>query len=229
MGKATQNRMFLENSPIISTLISRFRLHAMHVDVSTINHKFDKRVPSFSFYFLASSQRKFQQRDRERDIEGEGEVIRYATVASDTLSDKEGFSRREEVSRSRLRRWEGRVARKKQRKEESSNSMERYVHSGKSQKAISLLDGLVCHDELQQLWQDELRACVYKKGEKLLGVCAVCLLLIYYAVSLLLRLSDKFEQMLSEDVKNGSTRSLIYKILQIFIRSSSHQNCIRYF
>lgn len=128
MGKATQNRMFLENSPIISTLISRFRLHAMYVDVSTINHKFDKRVPSFSFYFLASSQRKFQQRDRERDIEGEGEVIRYATVASDTLSDKEGFSRREEVSRSRLRRWEGRVARKKQRKEESSNSMERYLH-----------------------------------------------------------------------------------------------------
>lgn len=51
---------------------------------------------------------------------------------------------------------------------------------------------------------------MYKKGEKLLGVCAVCLLLIYYAVSLLLRLSDKFEQMLSEDVKNGSTRSLIF-------------------
>lgn len=55
-------------------------------------------------------------------------MIRCATVASDTLSDKEGFSRREEVSRSRLRRGEGRVARKKQRKEESSNSMERYLH-----------------------------------------------------------------------------------------------------
>lgn len=129
MGKATRK---FENSPIISTLISRFRLHAMHVDVSTINHKFDKRVPSFSFYFLASSQRKFQQRDRERERGGEGEVIRYATVASDTLSDKEGFSRREQVSRSR-QRWrkggeERRVARKKQRKEESSNSMERYLH-----------------------------------------------------------------------------------------------------
>lgn len=112
----------------------------MHVDVSTINHKFDKRVPSFSFYFLASSQRKFQQRDRERDIEGEGEVIRYATVASDTLSDKEGFSRREEVSRSRLRRWEGRVARKKQRKEESSNSMERYLHCAQ----WKILEGDLC-------------------------------------------------------------------------------------
>lgn len=53
----------------------------MHVDVSTINHKFDKRVPSFSFYFLASFQRKFQQGDRERrrdreEGEGRGDPMR---------------------------------------------------------------------------------------------------------------------------------------------------------
>lgn len=123
-------------------------------------------------------------------------MIRCATVASDTLSDKEGFSKRDEVSRSRLRRRSGGRGRGRGRwRAKNSAKKSRAilwrgictVHSGKSWEAISQLDGLVCHDELYSNSGKtnspcDLRAyvCVYKKGEKLLGVCTVCLLLIYY-------------------------------------------------
>lgn len=53
----------------------------MHVDVSTINHKFDQRVPSFSssFYFSPPLKESFSKetvRERERKREGEGDPMR---------------------------------------------------------------------------------------------------------------------------------------------------------
>lgn len=188
--------MFLENSPIISTLISRFRLHAMHVDVSTINHKFDQRVPSFSssFYFSPPLKESFSKetvRERERE---RGEVIRCATVASDTLSDKEGFSKRDEVSRSRLRRLggggeregEGGAQKTAQRRVEQfyGEVFALCTVENPGKRSLSAGRFSLPRRELYSKTNSpcDLRAyvSVYKKGEKLLGVCTVCLLLIYY-------------------------------------------------
>lgn len=148
--------MFLENSPIISTLISRFRLHAMHVDVSTINHKFDQRVPSFSssFYFSPPLKESFSKETvREREREGRWSDARQLRATrcrtrkvflSETRSREVGSAGWVGEGRGR-----GKVARKKQRKEESSNSMERYLHCAQWKilgSDLSQLDGLVCHD-----------------------------------------------------------------------------------
>lgn len=187
MGKATRK---FENSPIISTLISRFRLHAMHVDVSTINHKFDKRVPSFSFYFLASSQRKFQQRDRERErrggrsdpirdscerhVVGQGRFFqaRAGLEKPATLAEGKGGEEggAQKTAQRRVEQFYGEVfalctvenPRRRSLSWTVQFATTSFSNSGKTNSVRS--------------------PCVYKKGEKLLGVCTVCLLLIYYAV-----------------------------------------------
>lgn len=126
----------------------------MHVDVSTINHKFDKRVPSFSFYFLASFQRKFQQGDRERRRDREeGGRERWSDARqlratrcrtrkvflgerrsreAGSAGERGGWRAKNSAKKSRAILWRGICT----------------VHSGKSWEAISQLDGLVCHDEL---------------------------------------------------------------------------------
>lgn len=133
MRKETQNRRNVPRK-LANNLDFNLTIQATHDARRRFDDKSQVRQACPFFFFLLSrllSKKVSARRQREKERQrggGKGEVIRCATVASDTLSDKEGFSRREEVSRSRLRRGEGRVARKKQRKEESSNSMERYLH-----------------------------------------------------------------------------------------------------
>lgn len=104
----------------------------------------------FLFTFSPPFKESFsKETEREGEIErrGKGEVIRCATVASDTLSDKEGFSRsREAGSAGERGGWRAKNSAKKSRAILWRGICT--VHSGKSWEAISQLDGLVCHDEL---------------------------------------------------------------------------------
>lgn len=162
MRKETQNRRNVSRK-LANNLDFNLTIQATHDARRRFDDKSQVRQACPFFFFLLSrllSKKVSARRQREKERQrggGKGEVIRCATVASDTLSDKEGFSRsREAGSAGERGGWRAKNSAKKSRAILWRGICT--VHSGKSWEAISQLDGLVCHDELQQLWQDELRA-----------------------------------------------------------------------